>query len=307
MDIRSITWFKIDQPIAQNTAEIEELLSNKVCKPCPSNEPESFGWVSPFGETSEVLAHSSSHYLLLTAQKETRLLPASVIKDVVNEKVSVIEQTEGRIVTRKEKSRIKEEAMFTLLPKAFIKKTQTKLYIDTKNQLLAVCCSSKAQTDQVTQLLRTTLGSLKITPLTTKLDLSSLMSKWLLETNPPENLQIGNDCQMNDITKEQGSVKFDKHDLTDASVLRHLKEGKSVSQLALIWQEAVSFTLTKDLTITKIKWLELETLESGPLDNSDPAQMLDANFILMSGILANIINTITTAATPNTTTEASYT
>jgi recombination associated protein RdgC len=296
MDIRAVTWFQLAEKINLSMEQLEAKLASRKCRACPSNELETMGWVSPFGDDSEVLLHTTNDYWLICAQKEARLLPATVINDSVAEKVTRIEQAENRIVTKKEKSNIKEEMLFTLLPKAFIKKTQINIYYDPTNQLLAVCSSSKSQVDQAVNLLRNTLGSLKITPLSAKNELANVMTNWLLSDDVPDEFSFGSDCEMLDLAKDNGSIKFNKQNLAEDSILRHLQEGKTVSQLSLIWQSSLSFTLSKNFSLSKIKWLDLD-VEDGPLDvNLNKAELLDAGFVLVTKTLSIIIEKIINSA-----------
>jgi recombination associated protein RdgC len=296
MDIRAVTWFQLTDKINLSTEQLGVKLSSRKCRSCPSNELETMGWVSPFGDDSDVLVHSTNNYWLICAQKESRLLPAAVINDSVAEKINKIEQNENRIVGKKEKSTIKEEMLFTLLPKAFVKKTQTSIYYDPTNKLLAVCSSSKSQIDQSITLLRNTLGSLKITPLASKSELNNVMTDWLLTDSLCDDFSFGNDCEMLDLEKDNGGIKFSKQNLVEDSILRHLQEGKTISQLSLVWQNSLSFNLSKNFSLSRIKWLDLD-IEDGPLDiNLNKAQLIDASFVLMTKTLSIIIDSIIKSA-----------
>ena len=94
--------FKAQEPL---TAELlEAALSEHLLQPCPAMSPVSMGWVSPFGEDSEVLAHTTGNYALLAFGREQRLLPASIIRQHLQARVKEIKQKQQREVYSKEKN-----------------------------------------------------------------------------------------------------------------------------------------------------------------------------------------------------------
>ena len=50
----------------------------------------SLGWVAPLGEESEALAHAASGRLLIKLKREEKLLPSTVVREQLEEKVAVI-------------------------------------------------------------------------------------------------------------------------------------------------------------------------------------------------------------------------
>ena len=98
-------WFKnlrvfcLTRPFDLSFEDLESQLADNAFIPCANYEKSRIGWVSPLGdvapETEEeqapMLAHIVGDYIMLCAQKQEKLLPASVVREATAEKVTEIE------------------------------------------------------------------------------------------------------------------------------------------------------------------------------------------------------------------------
>lgn len=55
--------------------------------PCGSQDMAKFGFVSPFGDNSEVIAMHGNGFILVEAKRETKILPPPVIQRAIQEKL----------------------------------------------------------------------------------------------------------------------------------------------------------------------------------------------------------------------------
>ena len=69
----------------------------------------------------------------------------------------------------------------------------------------------------------------------------------------------------------------------------HLKSGKQVTQLGLVADEHAGFVLGDDLTVRKLKFLDVVTEELQDTDRESPRAELDARFALMSLTLKPVL------------------
>ncbi|MCQ8210852.1 recombination-associated protein RdgC, partial [Cutibacterium acnes subsp. acnes] len=76
------------------------------------------------------LVHLSQDFFLISARKEERILPGSVVRDALKENVDEIEAQQMRKVYKKERDQIKDEIIQAFLPRAFIRKSGTFAAID---------------------------------------------------------------------------------------------------------------------------------------------------------------------------------
>ena len=124
-------WFKnlmiysFTEELTIDNNTLEDALEKGQFKPCNSQELDSYGWTSPMGRHGENLHHSGSGFILLCAKKEERILPASVIRDFVMDRVNTIEDEQARKVRKKERDEIKDDVMMELTPKAFTRSSLT--------------------------------------------------------------------------------------------------------------------------------------------------------------------------------------
>lgn len=295
MWFKNIQLFSFAVPFTLSAEQFEEQLAAHQARPCGTTEIATYGWASPFNKPGGSLVHSSNGCFLLAACKEERILPSSVIRDTVNEKVAAIETEQGRTVYRKEKAQLKDEAIFELLPRAFVKRRLILAYIDTKLGLLVVDAASRNKAEELTVLLRQSLGSLKLAPTATRTNPSTIMTQWLLQDQAPSVFTIEDSCSMLDPKTGEGQVKYQRHDLSQKEVQAHLQAGKQVTQLALTWADRMTFVLQDDLSIRRIRCLELIQEKSKEAQAETDEEQLDADFTLMTLEFAELFNALFTA------------
>ena len=88
--------------------ELEQHLSEHPFTPCKSTEQSHFGWVNALGKHGNNFVHAANGSFLLCARKEEKMLPAPVIKEMLEERCAKLEEEQGRSATKKEKEQ-KEE------------------------------------------------------------------------------------------------------------------------------------------------------------------------------------------------------
>ncbi|GEM_PF-4420313 len=300
MRISAIHCFQIQHMPAESPEQLETQLQQRTAYDCPGHEMESLGWASPFGEDSEVLCHAVNGCWLMCAQHEKRLLPSAVVQDQLHQRIELMKQ-QGESISRQEKQQLKEDIEATLMPKAFIKRTRTFLYLDASRQRLIVCASGRSQVERITTLLRHTVGHLVLKPLSTPEHTLHAMTQWLSTHSLPEHFELGNECRMVQSSKSQGRIQFTQHTLDQASILQHLQEGNVVTQLALSLKDMISFKLNQDFSFTGIKWPEQITEQPQTESFEHPAQQLDSTFVILSGILNQVIEALESHLTPHST------
>jgi recombination associated protein RdgC len=286
MWFKNIHLFRLAEGLAEGLeltpAQLEEKLAAHQARPCGTTELMTYGWSSPFNKPGLNLVHASNGCMLFAVCKEERILPGSVVREAVQEKIAAIETEQGRTVYRKEKAQLKDEVIFALLPRAFIKRKLTYAYLDPSAGLLVIESSSRNKAEELTVLLRQSLGSLKLAPINTKASPSLTMTGWLLQETIPQEFNLEDSCSMLDPKTGEGLVKYQRHDLTEKEVQAHLQAGKQLTQLALTWQDKLTFVLHEDLSIKRIRCLELIQEKSKESAAETAEEQLDADFTLMS-------------------------
>ena len=103
MWFKNLRIYRFSQPFELTAEELEPLLAEKQFHPCGSQDATKYGWAPPLGQDSVLLTHACNGNIMLCAQREDKIIPASVIKDEMQEKIEFLESKEGRKVFKKEK------------------------------------------------------------------------------------------------------------------------------------------------------------------------------------------------------------
>ncbi len=280
MWFKNLKIYQLTQHIDFDPETLETALEEQAFQPCGPQEPSRLGWIAPLGRASTSLLHCSQGHILLCARKQERLLPANVVKEQLEEMVLDIEGKEARKVYRKEQMSLKDEIIFSLMPKAFTRSKNLTAYIDTKRQLIIVNTASSNQAEELLNLLRESLDMLPLVPLASEQDVSLLLTDWL-QKQPPRHFHIGGDCELQDNLDEKNRIRCKNQELSATEIKQHLDVGKQVIQLSMDWQERISFNLQQDLTIKQLKFEDIiiEQLEDDNAD--DQAAYFDSCFSLM--------------------------
>jgi len=281
MWFKNILLYRFTAPFDNEQDELELLLEKEAFQRCGRNEQSRSGWVPPMGELSELRTHSANGCLMLCLRKEEKILPAGVIREKLDDKVSEIEAKEDRRVYRKEKDSLKDDIIHDCLPMAFTKSSRQFAYIDVKNGWLCIDSSSTGKAEDFMKKLRETIGSLPVVPVQTTESPSLLMSQWLKDGGIPEGLVLGNECELKEMTEDGSILRCKNQDLLSEEIERHLDSGKKVTKLALNWQDTLQIILQDDLAIKRLKFSEQLISEAQDSSDGDKAAQFDADFALM--------------------------
>lgn len=292
MIFKNIRIFRLTKPLDHTAESLHEILTEHAFVACDSYQLSSYGWIEPMGKHGSQLTHQTGRQLMICACKEERLLPASVLRETVDEEVAVIETEQARRVFPSEKRRLKEEAVQRLLPRAFTKKRLVYGYLDLENQWLVIESATAKIAEEFTQLLRQSLGSLPIVPVICQQEPSSVMTHWLLKHTLPNGYQTGDDCILKDKGDEKVVLRSKGIDMSSPDYTNYLAGGMQVTKLSLAWQKQIEFNLGDDLCLTKIRFSDLIKEQNNSIDSDDYAAHFDADLALMSGSFAELINSL---------------
>ncbi len=289
MWFKNLLLYRFTSPFDTDIDQLAEQLQAQAFTPCGRQDTSRYGWVSPMGDHSDQLFHSANGCIMLCARKEEKVLPASVIRDKLDEKVKAIELQEDRRIYRKEKESLKEEIIFDCLPQAFTKSQRTFGYIDPKNGWLCIDSGSYNKAEEWMKLLRESLGSLPVVPVQVTESPAVVMTSWLRGDALPQHLQLGDECELRE-QKEDGSVvRCKKQELLSEEIELHLNAGKQAVKLALHWDECLQLMLADDLSIKRLKFGDTLLSEAQDSAGGDKAAQFDADFALMTGTFQRFI------------------
>lgn len=296
MWFKNLILYRFTQKLELTPEELEEKLSEKTFRGCGSQDMSTYGWVPPLGKHGDMLTHTAGDFVMVCARKEEKILPASVIKEALEEKIETIEQKESREVFSKEKKALKDDVTMELLPKAFTKSQNTLAYIDLKEGWMVVDASSFKKAEELTSCMRECLGSLPIVNPPLKNIPSVTMTQWLTE-NPvvPAPFILGDECELREPGDEGGQISVKKQELITDEIKAHIEAGMQVSKLGLLWDDAQSFVLSDDMVIRKLKFTEVIQDQLDDIETETAAEQFDADFSVMTLSLRKLINDLVEA------------
>ncbi|MBC5785428.1 recombination-associated protein RdgC [Ramlibacter sp. USB13] len=293
---KSACFFRIaDHFELPDLAALERVLQKGRFVPCGPTQPESSGWVPPRNK-SKVLAESIAGHLVLKLCTEKRAVPSSAIKAAVEERVERYKQETGNErVPSKVKKEFKEEVLLDLLPRAFSKKANTLLWLDPKSRMLVVDAGSLAAADRVVSSLLAALlevpgggPALDLQIVHTQSSPAASMSHWLSTREAPWHFTVDRDCELKAADEQKSSVRYARHTLDIDEVAQHIAAGKVPTQLALTWNERVSFMLTEAGQLRRLKMLDVVLKEAEDAKGKDDDNF-DANVAILTGELSQLI------------------
>jgi recombination associated protein RdgC len=295
MLFRNLLLFRFSPQVAADLQRLDDALAEHRLRPVGPLEMFTRGFVPPVGRGEhEPLTHTVLHYTLLTVGGEDKLLPASVVNDQLQRKVQRIAEDEGRKVGGRERNRIKEDLLTELLPRAFVRSSRLACYLDKKNGWLVLNTSSRKAAENAITQIREALGSFPAVPLAPEEGPRVLMTDWLANGNLPTGFALGDECELRDPATANGARwKGRGADLDGEEVKEHLRAGKQVFQLGLVFDNRISFVLGEDLVVRKLKFLDV-VIDQLSDSQQDAQAELDATFALLTAQLGDLLGHLET-------------
>ena len=291
MFFRALTLLRFSPAVADDLARLDEALALHRLRPCGPVEMGTAGFVPPVGRGEDApLTHTVGSFTLLTFGFEDKILPPTVVSDELQRKVQKIAEEEGRKVGGRERKRIKENLLVELLPRAFVRSGRIPAYVDRRNGWLVINTASRKAGERVVSAIREALGSFPAVPLAPEEGPRVLLTDWMANGNVPGGLALGDECELRDPVTATGAVwRGRREELDSEEVREHLRNGKQVFQLGLVFDDRMSFVLGEDLVVRKLKFLDVVLDELGDT-YQDAAAEMDARFALLTLELERLLD-----------------
>lgn len=288
MWFRNLQIFRLSDALPLDPEALHEHLEAQAFRPCGPLEAETLGWDRPLGREGESLTHAAGGCVLVCARQEERVLPAAVVRDELEARLAEVEERDGRPVRGRERRQMREDLVHELLPRAFTRSRRVFAYIEPRAGWVVVDTPVVKRAEAVLGLLRDSLGSLPVDPLTVKGDPAAIMTRWLRET-PAAGFRVMDECELREPLEGGGVVRCRRQDLGSEEVATHLEAGKRAVRLAVEWNDRLACVLGDDLIVRRLGFLDGVQEEAGRTEAEDAAARLDADFALMTLELGRFI------------------
>lgn len=289
MWFRNLQLYRLGQDFTLTPEELDARMQAYAFRECGRMELLASGWAPPLGRAGQQLVHAANGYCMICLRREEKILPAGVIRRLLEEKVAEVEAAEGREIHRRERMRMKEEIIVDLLPRALTRVSNLFAYLDVRLGLLLVDSPSAARAETLVSQLRTTLGRFPATPLQARHSLSDAMTRWVTGATGSKDFQPADECLLRHPDPDGGVITCRHQDLGAAEVRNHIRNGKVVVRLALRWRERLAFVLHDDLSIHRLRFEDVVREPEQDTQADDPVTRFDLDFSLMVLELAEFL------------------
>jgi recombination associated protein RdgC len=271
-------------------SDLEERLAPLAFNPCLPTDLCRYGFSPALGEQSQLLGHQVEQQILLRVRTETRTVPTDEIRRECQKRIDAQENTLGRALNKKERDDIKNDAIESLLPRAFSKFADTLIWINLADRYLVVSDISSGKVDTAMALLRKAIGSLPVVPFDLDAAVEETMSGWVKSPEHiPPSFSLGNQVLLLSAMVKGPTTKAKAESLVDNAVIREaMANNQLVTQLELAWRGELEFTLTDGMQLKGIRPLG-DVFLALPCYGEDALQTADANFVLFVGSMRELL------------------
>lgn len=280
MWFKNLSFFRLPEQFTV-PEDFDELLAPLVLKPLGSVELFSRGFIPPLGPEHPLLSHALQGARLVRLGTEEKLLPGSVVKQEVERRARAIEERDGRRPGKKQREQLKDDVVAEFTQRAFVKSGVVNGYLDVEARMLIVDSASDKAAEKLITALREALTTFAVEPAATEESVTVILSEWVKEGQGHHGFVLGDEIELKDPVEPKTTIKAKRHDLTSEEIRDHVLAGKQVSQLALIFDDRIGFTLDDKLKVRRLRFLDLVMDEMGD-GGGDAAGEFDARFALMT-------------------------
>ena len=276
---KAATIFTIE--FTEPTIVLEAPLSEFVA--CGPTQELSVGWAPP-REAHGAMVEAVGGQLILKLAIETKSVPASELKRHLEARVERIEQVTGRKPGKKERRELTEEIKLDLLPAAFPKRVDILVWIDRENGLLVIDTATASRADRVISALVSAIPGVKIGHIESSNSPQALMASMLSDgASMGPRLFLGADCELAASDETNAKIRFANCDLDTDEIKGHIRQGKQVNRLGLVFSGRVSFVLDKAGRLRRLKLMDV-------VPDSKDESGFDADVTIMTGELTPLID-----------------
>jgi recombination associated protein RdgC len=220
------------------------------------------GWVPP-REGGELAEQIGDAYLIALGT-ESKVLPGNAIKKLVKERARELEEQQGFKPGRKQLRELKEQITDELLPTALVTTSRTQILIDPVNGWVMIDAAGKGSYDTALRFIIRSLA-LAIDTLFTKQNPVSQMTLWLTEDWTPEGFTVDDEFVLKSGMKGTLTLK----NVGEEVAQRHVQAGATVRQMALTFNDKISFVLNESLVLKRLAPLDVAKESAKAVQDAD--------------------------------------
>ncbi len=282
---RNLRFYRWQGSWPESEDKLSEHLEKAAFKPCGPLTERSSGWVPVAADASELLARRVNGADLLRLRSQSRVLPAAVVNEELEQRVEAYRDRMQELPSAREKRRLKNEARDDLMPKALLKSDRIWGYADPAEQIIGIDTAQEANAERFLRRLTASIDGLSIAPLAFREPVDPLLVR-IFFGDAPRQFRAGRDCRMQDLADSRSIARWTDFDLSDPSIRKHVADGMRLTHLAIEYDNTMSCVVSEDGIVSKLKFLGADEDHD---DNDDPIARQDAEFVLLTGTLKHFL------------------
>jgi recombination associated protein RdgC len=286
MLFKNLFVYRLPTDWSWTASDLETQLGGHVLRPCGHFDMLTRGW-QPVTKAGRLLHTVGPHHMLSLGTNQ-KLLPASIIRQVADERAQVQAAEQGFPVGRKQMRDIKAQVADELRARAFTRLTTTRAWIDSASRWFVIDAAGAPRAESLLETLGATLGSFVPLPLEGVRSPHVLMTSWLMQGDAPFRFAIDDDLELQAANETKSIVRYVRHALDGKDIRSHLAAGKYPTRLGLTWNGRISFVLTDKLGLKRIEFLEVGK-DQTDAEEVDSAEQFDIDFAVMAGELSALL------------------
>jgi recombination associated protein RdgC len=287
MWFKNLIAYRLPSDWSVSAAQLEEQLAQRSLQPCGAFDMQTRGWVH--ASPAQRYVHTTHGQHLIALGVEQKLLPASIVRQVAQERAKQIESDQGFPVGRRQMRELKERVTEELRARALSRRRTTRAWIDPANGWLVIDAAGAARGDELIETLRDTLGSLSVQFLETERSPAAAMAAWLMLGDAPLTFTIDQDLELQAADKSKATIRYARHPLEGKEIRTHISAGMYATRLGLTWKDRISFVLTEKLQVKRLEFLSISKEKAEGEAEIGAEEQFDMDFALMSGEVAQLL------------------
>lgn len=286
---RNLRFYRITSPWPASEEKLSGVLSENPFSPCGAYSERTAGWEAPAEYEGAPLCRRLNGADLLQLRTQSRVLPVAAIKEAMEAKVLEYRSRMEQEPPRGELRRLKEDTKDELLPKALLKSERTRGCFIIAESILAIDAATDARAEWFIDQLRTCFGQFICTPLTFNKPPGELLKRIFLGETP-FGFSLGRECRMQDQSDIKSIATWREFELAEQSIRRHVTEGMNLTHLGVGFDELLNCVINQDGVVSKLKFITGDADDRH--DFEDPLARMDADFVLLSGTIQNLVGNL---------------
>ncbi len=271
--------------------QFEDALTGCPFKPVAGNDISSIGFVPLFGGDTAFSFKTAGGYFCRLLE-ETKLLPASVIRTELEELIAQKEAELQRELRKNEKEALKTAVTGKLLSQAFATRREMLVFVHPEHNLLVISASSAKRAEKAVAMLREAFVSFPAKVLQPRCAVEDRMTSWISDNELPESFALGTDVVLKSTDDEGGVVRVSREDLSSEEISVHIEAGKVVTELQLLYDNALSLVLTSDLAFKRMRPTDQYLEKNLPEKADDRIADMQSHLVLQGAMLDELCNRI---------------